>query len=151
MFVGNCHTCIATGPWHLLATVITSDIDTEHGKPRLLHGVHNTFTNIVLIASVKRFSHQLREGVNNCPRVGRTDVRCLESHLALQSIWRHPATTNYFWVGCLFFLPVHFSHVWTCFLDSRSRKFQTLAGTINGSTVSKKQFNLIQKKTSLTA
>ena len=54
----------------------------------------------------------------------------------------HPATSSdlqrqlqIFGKGVFFFLLMHFSQVWTSFLDSRSRNFQILAGTINGRTV----------------
>ena len=54
----------------LVATVIASDIDKEHGKSVLLHGLHSTATIVGSIAIVNRLSHQLSDGVNNFLRIG---------------------------------------------------------------------------------
>ena len=53
----------------LVATVIASDIDKEHGKRLLLHGIRITATIVGLIAIVNRLSLQLSDGVNNFLRI----------------------------------------------------------------------------------
>ena len=98
--------------------------------------MRNPFTIIVLIASVNRLSHQPSEGVNNCQRIGRNGLRWFELHNPSSDL---PRPLKIFgWV--LIFLPLHFSHVRTSFLDSRSRNFRTLAVNINGRTVCNQQF-----------
>jgi hypothetical protein len=49
----------------LVATVIASDIDKEHGISVILHGMYSSATTVGLIAIVNRLSHQLSDGVNN--------------------------------------------------------------------------------------
>ena len=80
----------------LVSTVIASNIDKEHGKSVLFHGIYSTATILGLIAIVNRLSHQLSDGVNNFLRIliGWNCLRWLESHLALRSILRPPATTK---------------------------------------------------------
>ena len=72
MFVGDSDvhcdrsvTCVT-----LVATVIASDIDKEHGASVLLHAMHSTATIVGLIAIVNRLSHQRSDGVNSFPRIG---------------------------------------------------------------------------------